>query len=497
MESGSWLRKAGPCALIVLLGLGTAAAQNDRRNTGDDAGGAAPPPRSLRATFDQPVRAFIWGPASLLLLPDERITYIEEAGARFQREAFIDQFWSGMARYCPQPDMVRDLFWDRVEEATAAYPEEGVPGWITDRGRFHVLIGPPTSTEETVALVDEREQPVLVWRWEDREEEPRAVTFRRDGVGWEFLRAGEPPAGEELPELAAGRIEPALEPLVADFRRGCEPTPELAWRAQLWELTASVLAGDAAGDDQDVEPSWYFFPADEGATFGWMSVPLDRTLAEDEQLVALMRLRDAPDEEARLLGSDDFPFELREVAGRRLAQAGRVVEPGRYAVALAVRTADGEVEPVWLGEQPVAQFSGDELRFSSVLLARSVQPLEQAEPKYGPFRVAGFEVVPREGSSIRHGEELTVFYQVVGAELDESQRADLAVTYQFHIKPQGRGWTKAGQPVASSAFGTTQAWSTPIVEQWPEADYKLEIVVEDRRTGEQVTTQVPFSVQAP
>lgn len=69
---------------------------------------------------------------TFLLLPDT------------EKPQFIEEFW---LRRDPDPDTPENEFkmeyFNRLERATRLFVGEGMPGWLTDRGRIHVLFGPP------------------------------------------------------------------------------------------------------------------------------------------------------------------------------------------------------------------------------------------------------------------------------------------------------------------------------------------------------------------
>lgn len=69
---------------------------------------------------------------TFLLLPDT------------EKPQFIEEFW---LRRDPDPDTPENEFkmeyFNRLERATRLFVGEGMPGWLTDRGRIFVLFGPP------------------------------------------------------------------------------------------------------------------------------------------------------------------------------------------------------------------------------------------------------------------------------------------------------------------------------------------------------------------
>jgi GWxTD domain-containing protein len=61
------------------------------------------------------------------------------------KPAFIEEFWK---RRDPDPgteeNEFKDEFFRRMDEANHQFISEGIPGWLTDRGRILILFGPPT-----------------------------------------------------------------------------------------------------------------------------------------------------------------------------------------------------------------------------------------------------------------------------------------------------------------------------------------------------------------
>jgi GWxTD domain-containing protein len=62
-----------------------------------------------------------------------------------EKPRFIEDFWK---RRNPDPTSGENAFkieyFKRLEHATKIFPGEGIPGWMTDRGRIWILFGPPT-----------------------------------------------------------------------------------------------------------------------------------------------------------------------------------------------------------------------------------------------------------------------------------------------------------------------------------------------------------------
>ena len=121
----------------------------------------------------------------------------------------------------------------------------------------------------------------------------------------------------------------------------------------------------------------------DSATFTWLRFVLEEAPGEGERVVAMLH-RDGDTE--RFVGEDEFPFEVREIEGRFVAQVGRSLLPGRYAVVAGLLGADNEVRTIHAGEHIIVRLPPDRLRLTNVVLARSIEPV-QGESE-GPFRLA-------------------------------------------------------------------------------------------------------------
>jgi len=65
-----------------------------------------------------------------------------------EREKFIEEFWR---KRDPDPDTEENEFktqyFQRIEEASRLFHGGGSPGWLQDRGRVYILLGPPTDRQ--------------------------------------------------------------------------------------------------------------------------------------------------------------------------------------------------------------------------------------------------------------------------------------------------------------------------------------------------------------
>jgi GWxTD domain-containing protein len=90
-----------------------------------------------------PVDAEFLNKVRYIVTAEERRIFLELPPS--DRAAFIDEFWK---RRDPDPETeeneFKDEYFSRMREADRLFLAEGIPGWMTDRGRILILFGPPT-----------------------------------------------------------------------------------------------------------------------------------------------------------------------------------------------------------------------------------------------------------------------------------------------------------------------------------------------------------------
>jgi GWxTD domain-containing protein len=134
------------------------------------------------------------GPTRWLMLEDE---LHQARRLRTTREAveFIEAFWK---RRDPDPSTPGNefskIFYERVEAADRLYPEEGVRGSLTDRGRALILLGPPP-------VLRYSQKKVPAWDPGSKPGAPPAVqTHTMSMESWVYSAADLPPSLRRLLE---------------------------------------------------------------------------------------------------------------------------------------------------------------------------------------------------------------------------------------------------------------------------------------------------------
>ena len=97
-----------------------------------------------------------------LITSEERRTFLNLPTA--ERPAFMDEFWK---KRDPDPETEENEFkteyFGRIEEANHLFTEGGEPGWLQDRGRIYILLGPPTERETYPRGVTFYGIPTEIW----------------------------------------------------------------------------------------------------------------------------------------------------------------------------------------------------------------------------------------------------------------------------------------------------------------------------------------------
>jgi GWxTD domain-containing protein len=80
-----------------------------------------------------------------------------------ERKAFIQEFWKSRD---PDPateeNEYKDEYFKRIEEANHLF-KEGSPGWLQDRGRVYILLGPPWERQTFPRGINFYDKPQEIW----------------------------------------------------------------------------------------------------------------------------------------------------------------------------------------------------------------------------------------------------------------------------------------------------------------------------------------------
>lgn len=174
----------------------------------------------LERRLDPTGRDFL-SKARYLITREERRVFLNLPPS--EREGFIAEFWK---KRDPDPETddnaFRDEYFRRIDQANRLFSDGGEPGWLQDRGRIYILLGPPS----------------------DRATYPRGVTFY--GLPTEYWTYGffpivfidrdwtgnykiEPYSANQLAEIMSAQLD--LKPKVESDRVALEARVEVKPRS--------------------------------------------------------------------------------------------------------------------------------------------------------------------------------------------------------------------------------------------------------------------------
>ena len=479
---------------------------------------------ALRAgEFDAPTTGWREGPVRYILSREEDTSY-RRLKSREERAAFIQRFWASRDPDTSTPDNeFRDLFYRRVEFAVRAFTTESTkPGWKTDRGKIYILLGPPDDFDERVS--QRTDTQAIIWTYRDPPPGTMAspntqVTFLRDPSGEYLLTSGTRLFSNESAMSLALALQalqvkspPELRPSADALARSAAPdqigptTPPGAHHAGGAPssgggagVTGTADEAPASGESGPLRAHADLFRTGDRRTLVVLTVWLkDSEPAATRGETAIV---------ARLAGEGPHPRSyalegataLRPGAGdlglgpdgTRLYQGGVIVEPDTYTVDYAMAVAGQALQPV-LTDIVVVPSPPIEagLAVGPVALATHFERLaDSAAPEYSaPFNLGRMRIVPRLGDLLTSGEDLSFYYQVLGAATDPiGGRPDLDLEYRLFRVPPGEGGPAADQPFGRAIHLTgeqalLQGFSLATTG-WPPGAYRLQVSITDNLSG--------------
>ena len=115
----------------------------------------------LEKQLDPKSRDFI-SKVRYTITPEERRAFLALPGAA--REAFVEDFWK---RRDPSPGTAENEYkteyFSRIEQANHLFSGGAAPGWLQDRGRIYITLGPPDYRETYPRGVTFYGVPTEIW----------------------------------------------------------------------------------------------------------------------------------------------------------------------------------------------------------------------------------------------------------------------------------------------------------------------------------------------
>jgi len=161
-------------------------------------------------------------------------------------------------------------------------------------------------------------------------------------------------------------------------------------------------------------------------------------------------------------------------------------------------------------ELVVPDFNVPDLRTSSIIIARSVEPLSTPlaadQQESNPYVFGPMRIVPSPDGKFPKSGELSVIFWIYGAKEAATGKPDVVVDYSFHQRlADGEKYFNKTAPQPLNAETLPPQFSLAAGHQlpgslviplasFPSGDYRLEIKVTDKPSGAELTESVNFTV---
>jgi len=216
---------------------------------------------------------------------------------------------------------------------------------------------------------------------------------------------------------------------------------------------------------------------------------------------------------------DLFFFDLPAAAQGQPRRVSRAfaVPPGDYDVYVAIReraaaVKDAAAKAGVLRESiTVPDFSTPGLKTSTVVVAQRIDmletPIDPESQAEHPFTFGQMQIAPAPELRFNKKDELTIVFWIYGAESDPAtKKPNVHIEYKFHRVQDGKEtYFNKTEPQLLNAETLPPQFDLTLGHQlsgslavgltsFPEGDYRLEIEVQDKAAGKQVTPDVKFTV---
>lgn len=496
---------------------------------------------------------------------DEDVSYIitDEERKAFktlktdeERDQFIEQFW---LRRDPDPDTpeneYKDQYYERIQYANEHFAS-GIAGWKTDRGRIYVTFGKPDEIESHPAggSYDRPSwegggqtttYPFETWWYRYIEGIGSDIEIEfvdPSGTGeYRIARSPDekdallyvPGAGLTLAEslglsdktsritgYGAGisgnqmfgtraKDQPFERlQLLADLQRApATKFPDLKVKADLPEIASDILPFSIRTDffrlgNESVATSFtiQFDHADfafknqggiysaQANIYAQLTGLSGRRAGSFEDIIQTARY-----------GEDQLSVAQ---AQRSVYQKNLVLPPGRYKIDVVARDTTSGKTGILHHSFEVPRYQEKQLATSTIILAASVEPLDnRGVVPYGQFIIGRYKVKPFVSAVYKPGQNLALFLQVYDADMDQATlQPALKVEYIvskgsteiIHVVEDGK--TKQGI-VDLKGLQLVLARSIPIQDKLAEpGDYTVTVKITDLVSQKVVTPQAHFTV---
>ena len=450
------------------------------------------------AERERPIDEWYRGPVRYLIKRAEEKEF-KSLTTDAARLLFIRDFWRNRDPNATTPENeARMAFWSRVAEANTLFHESTRPGWLTDRGRIHILLGPPNDVQQdnNFRIPNRPDLPPGLLRWIYHSREPGrkqdanfVVAFVQDLSGeWRLsddarISSIHFDPYSPLNSVEVARLYPRLQSAIEstqpsnlsvmmDLGRAVEPADETSL---LDTVSAETFLGSVP-----VGARWDFYPGTgDGRSLAVVTlyVPADaagETGRGTPALLALGRLESGSGTrvdlgEGTFTRAEDGDGTRRDIL---LYQARTLVAPGVWSYYAGVFDASGLRAGKAAGDVDVPAFTGA-AAISSLTPAATVAPVTRsADVGWAqPFILGDLRVIPRQAAAFPRSGDFAVYFQI------DPPRQPPGTTLELRFfRRAGDTLVPAGTPQVTSDIPPAQALSFPL-KDWPPGPYRLTVTL--------------------
>jgi len=467
----------------------------------------------------------------------ERAVFLQLAGDR-ERDIFIEAFWR---QRDPSPGTPANEFKDehikRIAYANEFYSRDTTrPGWMTDRGKIHIILGPPLDVSRYEG--ESYAYPAQIWSYAGRLEyglpsHYDLVFFKRRGVGEYVLYSpsqdgpasllvnyrGDPTNSSaayqqlrkfdarladaslslipgEIPGL--GQAALASDMLIARVLSIPDKTVDAKYAEAMLKYKDIIEVDYSAnfiGSDSVVsvirDPSGLFFVHYAIRPEKLSVFPHDGKFGVNFELIGILT-----DPEGRVVFQYDkaFPLDFSTAAIEEVRKTGVLIEdaiplaPGEYAFRLLMKNTLSREFTSLEKRLAIPGNFPEGCAISPLLLGYRAKRLPADPRQVKPFRAGDIQISCRPGWTFGSGEILTVFFQIYAMPVLLRQTGRLDYVFE-----------RRGQEVFRSEVPLADLPPMDIVREFPLKDlppdsYKLRIAVRDAQGGAVVVAESDFEV---
>ncbi len=460
-----------------------------------------------------------------------------------ERSAFINRFWS---RRDPSPgtpeNEFRYQFWQRVIDANFLYAESSKPGWKTDRGKVHIIMGPPTEIEMDPNLshlgstAGDSFRGIIRWIYQGTgrtDLDPIVVVAFVRNPGGEYRLSSDPNLNSVFYDRLGSSYYPKIASVIQEYQQ--PSISELAVTLDLGrvqqlppkeEVFSEIITDEQYFGAIPFKVNTAFYAAEEAEktmialtlALKKMDIPsYSLKISDVSKMYIIARFVDTKDQAVfyNFPEGSFTPGPFNDAAGENdflHYQMKASVPPGQYTCLIGLFDSSSEFIGSSRETLIIPYIEGENLSISTLMLAEKIEQMESGAALYRnePFLFGDLVVIPRLDTVLSKGDLLTVFYQI-RAKVEKELPGDepiglndifLEGHYQFFGKSENGEYIKIGKPLPFEIVQPAQG--EPLIvnqgrtfetKEWPTGSYKLTVMIRDRHTNRSVEQDIDFSVR--